>query len=136
MEDLDAHTPSPYSVIDRIWPIQIETQDTGKPVKLLVKDPWYSFAQPIYDLFQKASALAGAVDVSTDFFDQLPNISEFPVKIEGLGVTVLVLRVVAYSVIWAAKRGLQLSRFELHEMGFGMSGIGWTPAGPVLYREQ
>lgn len=121
----------PYTALDHYWPIQLE------PDKLLVQDPWHRFAERIYNCYKRCSAIVGGAEFSTDFFDQLelPDLPAFPVEVGGLGVTVFVIRAVVYAAIWAARQGIELSKFELHTGGFGVSGIGWTPMGAVLYRE-
>ena len=123
---------SPYTAVDHHWPIQLEFDGSERPVKLLIKESWYSIAEPIYDWYSRLSLLLGPIDLDEI---KLPDLPEIPVELDGLGITVFLIKLVISSVIWAAKHGIKLSRFELHRGWAGSIGLGWTPMGPVLYRE-
>jgi hypothetical protein len=101
-------------------------------VRLLVRESWYSIAEPIYGWCSKLSVISEVVDF--DDID-LPELPEMPIELDGLGVTVFLLRLVLSTVVWAVKHGIELSKFELHRGWAGPAELGWTPVGSVLYRE-
>jgi len=130
------NAPSPYSAVDHYWPIQVEFNDAGNPVKLLIKDTWYSFAKPIYELYKWVSNRSGVADVS-DLLSQfdVPEIPEFVVELDGVGLRIFALRVVVFAVRWAVDQAIELSKFKLTQGWMGTINIGWTPMGGILYRE-
>lgn len=124
-----------YTYIDQYWPIQMEFYDSGKPIKLLIKEQFAPFADKVYDAYKRASEAYYAIDKWTNLTDklQLPEIPELTV--EFAGVAIFIVRILVSAVVWAARRGVELSRFKLHTGGFGECSIGWTPMGGILYRE-
>jgi hypothetical protein len=137
MPQQSASIPSPYTAIDYYWPVEFEYDNSDQPNKLIVKDLWYGFVERIYNWYQEYSNLFSGVSFSMDILDQLglPKVPEVPVKLDGLGVIVFVIRFVVHAAIWAARRSIELSKFKLHSGGWGASGIGWTPMGAIIYRE-
>ena len=125
-----------YTYLDRFWPIQVEIDDSGKPVKLLIKDQFAPFAETVYSAYKRTSEAYSAIDGLTNLTDKL-QLPEFPeVTVEFGGVAVFIVRILVSAVFWAARRGVELSRFKLHPGGFmGDGGIGWTPMGGVIYEE-
>jgi len=105
-------------------------------VKLLIKDTWYSFAKPIYELYKWVSNRSGVADVS-DLLSQfdVPEIPEFVVELDGVGLRIFALRVVVFAVRWAVDQAIELSKFKLTQGWMGTINIGWTPMGGILYRE-
>lgn len=126
-----------YTYIDQYWPIQVEFTDSGKPIKLLIKEQFAPFAERVYNAYKRGSEAFSVIDGGTNLTDvlQLPQIPE--VSVEFGGVAVFIVRILISAVVWAARRGVELSRFKLHTGWFmGEKGcIGWTPMGGVIYRE-
>ena len=123
-----------YTQLDRYWPIQLEYGDSGDPVKLLIKDQFAPFAEKIYNLYKRVSDLS-VISEWTNLTDKLPEIPK--VTVEFGGVAIFVVRILISAVLWAARRGIELSRFKLHTGGWigDGGGVGWTPMGGVIYRE-
>lgn len=126
-----------YTYLDRYWPIQVEFADSDKPIKLLIKEQFAPFAEQVYNAYKHGSDAYSVIDGLTNLTDklQLPKIPE--VTVEFGGVAVFIVRILISAAIWAVQHGIELSRFKLHTggtMGEG-GGIGWTPAGGVIYRE-
>lgn len=124
-----------YTSLDRIWPMQLEFNHDGKPMKLLIKDAFAPFAEAVYRVYNRISDIA-FVDEKINLSDKIPLL-DVTEMMEGFdGVSVFVARLLISAVVWAVKRGIELSRFKLHTGGMlKKGGIGWTPMGGVIYRE-
>lgn len=123
-----------YTYLDQYWPIQVEFDDSDKPIKLLIKEQFAPFAEKVYNAYKRGSEAYAVFDEWTNLTDKLPEIPE--VTVEFGGVAVFVVRILISAVVWAVRYSVEISRFKFHTGGWiGEGGIGWTPMGGVIYRE-
>jgi hypothetical protein len=117
-----------YNTLERAWPIQIETDSEGKLLKVLLKESWYEPLKRLYDYWEELYACSESISIDGL---TLPEFPEFSIEIGVLGIKIFVIR----AVIWAAKKGIGLSKFELRDGGWGAPRIGWSPMSAVMYEE-
>lgn len=136
MPEQSPRITSPYNAVDYYWPIQWEYGESGQPTKLLIKDTWYPFAESLYRGINRLTRISRLEELSAELLDKIdyPDIPQFVIGPDGPGSYLSVIGLVLAAVLVAVDAGLDISRFKLHR-GWGPSGIGWSPMGPIFYRE-
>lgn len=125
-----------YTYLDQYWPIQFECNDSGTPIKLLIKDQYAPFAERMYWAYKRGSEAYTVFDDWTNLKELLDLPKILNVSVEFGGIAVFGVRVLVSAIAWAVRHNVELSRFRLHTGGWmGNGGIGWTPMGPIIYRE-